>query len=126
MTSSCKNESFQKIPPSDLLYDNSSKVWIVKSDVVEGKNSASINRANKYCYTFYRDQTVFVNKLIDFGKSRYQSGHFYFVNEGNSVLFKWKNNENIEFKIREISADVLILENENRTITLVPLDKPIP
>lgn len=121
----CAQEEYQQIPRSELIHDNSSKVWILEEYIVDSKNKESISRANRECAIFYKDQELYVYKLRDFGLGNYSKAHYSFVGR-DSIQFKWTKKYVETYAIESMNSEELVLVDSlsKKMKKYVAFDKP--
>jgi hypothetical protein len=122
----CNDTEYQLVPPHELINDNSSKVWIVKSKKKDGVELNEIIRAKRMCFTFYRNYKVVANKLHNFGSYNYQDASYQFQENGSELVFTWGGRNVQVFDIEKIDVQNIILvdKRDSSRLHLIPLDFP--
>lgn len=126
LISACSNTEYQMVPPHELINDNSSKVWILKSKKKDGVELNEIIRSKRMCFTFYRNYKVVANKLQSFGSYNYQDASYRFQENGAELVFTWSGRNIQVFEIEKIDVQNIILvdKRDGTRLHLIPLDFP--
>lgn len=129
----CLNNTEKKyIAPFEILNDNSSKVWILKSQFENDIDRTPYNRLDKWVITFYADHSFVLTTLSHFADYSLHQGDFDFNDDNTKIIFNWKSGQIDENKIELIDRTNLIYEveqDEKTTVKMhfIPIDKmPVP
>lgn len=131
MTGCVSEEVMWSIPPSDLLHDNNSKVWMIAQDVKDGKDYSPFKRSKKQTILFYKDGEFFMQRMDEWGTDSIQKGQFTLqgfqgIDQSNLTLI-FDNGEKVEFVIEESSPKEFTLQyidDTSRRLVLSTLSKP--
>jgi len=129
---SCENGSKIELAPYEILHDNSSKVWILKSQYENNIDRTPYNRLDKWVLTFYNDQTFVLTTLGHFADYSLHQGRFEFADDNTTLIYTWKSGQVDRNKIELIDRTNLIywVEQDNQSkikMHFIPIDKmPVP
>lgn len=121
----CAQEEYQQIPRSELIHDNSSKVWILDEYLLDSVNKESLTRANRECVIFYKDQELYAYKLRDFGIGNFSKAQYSFVGN-DSIELKWTKDFVEIYAIKTMNSEELVLVDSlgKKIKRYVAFDKP--
>jgi hypothetical protein len=119
------------IAPYEILHDNSSKVWVLKSQFENEIDITPINRLEKWIITFYSDQTFVLTTLEHFSDYSLHQGEFNFNTDNTKLIYNWNSGQKDENTIITIDRQNLIytLEQGNHILLkmhFIPIDKIQP
>lgn len=128
---SCTSETERiDIAPYEVLHDNSSKVWILKSQFENDVDKTPINRLEKWTITFYNDRTFVLNNLENFAHYSVYQGGFSFNEDNSKLIYQWNSGQQDENNIVTLDRQNLVYSLETKsklTMHFIPLDKnPAP
>jgi hypothetical protein len=119
----CNNDSVVQIRINSLLHDDSSKVWMVESEQVDGKENAPENTNFRTIITFYRDLKFTEQPLNTIGNKPPKYGSFE-VGAQNEILTFTMNKRKNDFKVKEYSKERIVLHSVDQgkiKLVLIPL-----
>lgn len=129
---SCQsNSKTVYVVPYELLHDNSSKVWILNSQTLNGIDKTPENREDKWVITFFSDKTFVLSLMKDFADFSPYQGKFELSNKNEHLIFYWNNGQVDENNLITLNQKSLIYQNltaDSDTVRLhfVPINKAIP
>ena len=101
---SCKVDARKVIvQPYELCHDSGSKVWLLKHQIINGKEARPEQRSDRWTITFYNDRTFVFNTLKNFGNYSMFQGRFSFSEDAKQMFFHWNNGETYTYNL--IAAD---------------------
>ena len=130
--SSCiTDELLKPIPPSELLHDNNSKVWIIQEDLEGDKDYAPIKRKDKQTLLFFESGDFYLQKLNDWGSDDFLQGIYTLYTDDKTkeitLRLSFENQPAQLFLVSEYdpSAFQLVFKDEpKRKLLLVPITRP--
>ena len=87
-----------QIQPYELIHDNGSKVWLLKHQIINGRETIPSNRADRWVMVFYRDRTFVLSTLATFGEFSKLRGRFSISED---VIISEKNFTGLNTWLRE-------------------------
>ena len=132
LCSSCNNNADKiSIAPYEILNDNSSKVWILKSQFENDIDRTPINRLEKWVIIFYSDKTFVLTTLEHFSDYSLHQGSFGFSENNSKLIYNWDSGQIDENKVITIDRKNLIYELEKPNDVMlkmhfIPIDKVQP
>ncbi len=106
--SGCKVDAVKvDIIPYELIHDNSSKVWLLKHQIVNGKETVPKNRMDRWVIVFYRDNSFVLSDLKDFGKFSAYQGRFSVSNNPKTLTLYWETGDIFKYNLTEVSHSSL-------------------
>ncbi len=125
--SSCDREPGLEVSMAYLLHDNSSKVWMVQSEIIGEEELAPKNNNFKTVLIFYNDFSYAEQPLNSIGNRPPVYGTYEVEYQNEALSFVLSRNKNT-FKVVMKSKSMVVLESRDDTgqkivITLVPLPK---
>lgn len=128
MIAGCGNDtSIVEIRINSLLHDDSSKVWMVKSEKIDGVEHVPENVNFRTILTFYSDSKFSEQPLNTIGNRPPKYGSFDVADQNITMNFTVDNKQNTYF-VDTYSKNRIVLKSSSggkyRTeLTLVPLPK---
>lgn len=121
------DSSVVKIRINSLLHDDSSKVWMVESELINGEEHAPENINFRTVITFYEDFKFAEQPLNTLGNRPPVYGIFEVGNQNETILFLHNKSENV-FIIEGYSKEKIVLRSpegkgEQIQLRLIPLPK---
>lgn len=118
-----------EIIPYHLLTDNSSKVWILKSERINDKDESVIIREDLMTIVFYKDLSFVMNRLKNFGEISMLSGSFQLSEDKNSLMFNWFDGSVEKFHLIKLQNNLLVfsgkLKGQKITYIYTTMDKRV-
>jgi len=115
----------ENVSISNLLHDNSSKVWVVDQEFEDGVEKTKQNQNFKTAFAFFDDYTFTEQPINTIGNRPPTYGEYALI-EGRPVIeFKVKNSKN-QFVIISSSKEQIILKSVEKPIiklVLIPFPK---
>ena len=116
-----------EIKINSLLHDDSSKVWMIESEKVNGVEQVSQNINFRTIITFYNTHDFAEQTLNTMGNKPPKYGTFYIGEKNGTLHFKRNINENV-FSIKRYSKKAIELTSSDKKgtktfIRLVPLPR---
>ena len=100
-------DNLKPIVPGYVIHSNSSKIWLVDQLIEEDKNLAPKLNERKTTFTFFEDNTVFVQPLGKLGTHIGEKGSYSFNFEPNAqdtlLRIYLENKEHIKFQVKSIT-----------------------
>lgn len=124
----CSDESsIIKIRINSLLHDDSSKIWMVEREVIDGKEYAPENSNFRTVIIFYNDFKFAEQALNTLGNRPPKYGTFEVGDQNTTISFFHNKDENI-FLVEHYSKERIVLKSmdkrgENVELHLIPLPK---
>lgn len=124
----CSDDSSAiKIRINSLLHDDSSKVWMVEKEVIDGKEYAPENINFRTVITFYNDFNFAEQPLNTLGNRPPKYGTFEVGDQNVTISFFQGKKENV-FLIEHHSKERIVLKSiekrgEKIELHLIPLPK---
>lgn len=119
-------------PPSQiyigsLLHDDSSKIWMVESEQINGEEYAPENPNFRTVIIFYKDFTFAEQPLNMIGNRPPKYGAFELAHQNTSIKFIQNSKENV-FTVSHFSKKQIVLVSEEKekdraVLRLIPLPK---
>lgn len=124
----CNDESSAiKIRINSLLHDDSSKVWMVESEMIGGEEYAPENINFRTVITFYEDSKFAEQPLNTLGNRPPKYGTFD-VGSQNEIISFFQERKETVFLIESYSKERIVLKSIEKTgekieLHLIPLPK---
>lgn len=124
----CGNDSSAiKIRINSLLHDDSSKVWMVEKELVNGKEQAPDNINFRTVIVFYEDSKFAEQPLNTLGNRPPKYGTFD-VGSQNEIISFFQERKETVFLIESYSKERIVLKSIEKTgekieLHLIPLPK---
>lgn len=116
-----------KIAPFELLHDNGAKVWLLKSQLVNGVEKIPTDRSERWTLVFYKDHSFVINKLKSFGNWSYQQGAFSFNENIDTIIYKWQNGDVFKHRLIDFNntsfKTLFLHESDSIEFTYTCMDK---
>lgn len=123
---SCKEEPALKVSLAYLLHDDSSKVWMVKSELINDEEFAPENINFRTVIVFYDDDSYSEQPLNSMGNRPPTYGKYEIEYQNEAITFVLSRKKNT-FKVDFYSKSMIVLkakdEKETIELILVPLPK---
>jgi len=111
---------------NNLLNDDSSKVWMLTSEQINGKEISEHNKNFKKVFVFYNDMTYCEQTLNRLGNSQPRYGTYQISNQNNNLILI-ANRDTVNYIIQSYSKQAIELvsnkKQEDVRIVLIPLPK---
>lgn len=123
---SCDSDSgsINKLQLEPLFHDNSSKVWLLENQIIDGIDRVEFEFKEKELFIFYNGGDVYQSKVKYVSSKRGFRGRFSIQNENKEFVLDYDNKKLAQYKIRFLSEDSVWLENkEFGRLKLIPLPK---
>jgi hypothetical protein len=124
----CSDESSViKLHINSLLHDDSSKMWMVEKELIDGKDHAPENINFRTVITFYNDFKFAEQPLNTLGNRPPKYGIFEVGSQNATITFVIDKKENV-FIVESYSKQEIILKTEEGRgeriyLQLIPLPK---
>ncbi|MFD1553193.1 hypothetical protein [Putridiphycobacter roseus] len=116
-----------KIAPYELFHDNGAKVWLLKSQMVNGVEKIPTDRKERWTIVFYKDHTFVINKLKSFGNWSYQQGNFSFNKNADTLIYKWVSGDEFKHQLIDFNntsfKSLLVHQSDSIEFTYTCMDK---
>ncbi|NGF76994.1 hypothetical protein G5B10_13985 [Fluviicola sp. SGL-29] len=128
ITAGCGNEtSIVEIRINSLLHDDSSKVWMVESERIDGVEHAPENINFRTVITFYADSKFSEQPLNTIGNRPPKYGSFEIADQNITMDFRVDNKQNT-YLVDSYSKERIVLMSADKgkyrtELTLIPLPK---
>lgn len=119
-----------------IIHSNSSKVWVLESEIVNNKEKSPKTRDFKTAFILYDDGEFLEQKMVHLGSSKGKQGNYSLSitpkTEDTVLRFNYKSSDYKTFHLKKCSSKELLLKkvenNDSTTIsywTLKTLQKPL-
>lgn len=99
--------NLKPIVPGYVIHSNSSKIWLVDEIIESNKNLAPLLKERKTTFTFFEDNTIFIQPLGKLGTHVGEKGSYSFSFEpkvqDTLLAIYLENKEQIKFQVKRIT-----------------------